>query len=703
VNECPSCGRENPEDARFCSACGARLAGPARVAREERKIVSVLFVDLVGFTARSESLDPEDVRAIQSPYFQRVRAEIEECGGTVEKFIGDAVMGVFGAPVSHGDDPERAVRAALGIRDCIAELNEQHRDLDLQVRIAVNTGEAIVALDADASQGEGFVAGDVVNTASRLQGLAPVDGVLVGEETYRSTKRAIDYRPVDPVSLKGKSAPVPAWIALAASTQPGERRPEPLPIVGRDHELDVLRRMWHQVVAEQRPQVVTVFGAAGIGKTRLASEFSETVDESGGRALRGRSVPYGEQTIYGAFAQHVKQMTGIFDSDLAEEAWRKLQDATATLLGEAEAGEVAQHVGSLLGLEPEGSAARRDELFYSARRLVEEVARRQPTVLVFEDLQWADAATLELVESLAARVRDVPLLVLALARPELLEHRPAWGGGLPGYTALPLEPLGPAQSQELANHALMAARAAGYDAEAIATTSEGNPLFIEELAASLLETAGGGRGELPTSIRAIVSARLDALPAAERAVLLDASVVGRVFWRGALEAMGSGGERLGQLLDALEGRDLVRREPVSRLVGEQQFVFKHILIRDTAYATLARPARRDRHAAVARFLEEKTHDGLAAASALAQHWLEGGDKGRAAEFLVVAGDQAGRGWAKGEAVEYYRQALAVLPEDDRERRRDITRRQAVALQALMHVADAELLGRRGVAAADDQF
>jgi len=699
MNACPSCGRENAPEARFCSDCGTRLAERTG-AREERKIVSVVFADLVGFTARSEKLDPEDVRAIQTPYFQRVRAEIEGCGGTVEKFIGDAVMGVFGAPVAHGDDPERAVRAALAIRDGVAELSGGASELDLQVRVAVNTGEAIVALDADMAQGEGLIAGDVVNTASRLQGLAPVNGVLVGEETYRATKSIVEYEAVEAVTLKGKSSPVPAWLALSASAPPGERRAKGQPFVGRNHELGLLQRIWDQAVAEQRPHVVTVFGPAGIGKSRLAAEFSETVSASGGKAIRGRSVPYGETATYGAFTQHVKQIAHIFDSDLTAEALAKLRDATAELVGESDTAEVAEHIGSLIGLETDASAAGREELFYSARRLIEGLARRQPTLLVFEDVHWADAGTLDLLEALASRLRDVPLVIFALARPELLERKPTWGGGLPGYTALPLEPLGEPQARELAERLLANT---GFEPEAIVGTAEGNPLFIEELAAAVAEQGGDGTGNLPTSIRAIVAARLDSLPSDERSVLLDASVVGKVFWRAALADMGSGGERLGQLLDSLEGRDFVKREAVSRLRGEQQFSFKHELIRDIAYATLPRPARRDRHATVAKFLEASTPELAAASSALAHHWREAGEPVRAADQLTVAGDQAGRGWAKDEAVTLYREALVCLPEDERERRREITRRIAVALQAVIHVADAELLGRRaGPAPADAQ-
>ncbi len=348
----------------------------------------------------------------------------------------------------------------------------------------------------------------------------------------------------------------------------------------------------------------------------------------------------------------------------------------------------------MIGLDANGGDTDREALFYSARRLLEEIATRQPMVLVFEDIHWADASMLDLLEVLASRVRDVPLLLLALARPELLERRPAWGGGLPGYTALPLEPLTDGHAQEHAAQVLAQMRAQDRGAGEIAGVAEGNPLFIEELAASLAERATSPGGELPTTIRAIVSARLDALPPGERAVLLDASVVGKVFWRGALERMSAGQLELSRLLDSLEGRDLIRREPISRLRGDQQFSFKHVLIRDIAYATLPRPQRRKRHAEVAGFLEEATPEIRTAASALAHHWREAGEAARAVEYFIIAGDQAGRGWAKYEAAGFYKDALALLPEDELERRRELMRRQAVALAAGLHVTDAELLGRR---------
>ena len=286
--------------------------------------MSVLFVDIVGFTSKSEQLDPEDVRSFLTPYYERVRAEIEHHGGRIEKFVGDAVLGIFGAPVAHGDDAERAVRTALAIRDTLREMNEEDRELDLQVRLAVNTGEAIVDLDARPEQGETMVVGDVVNTASRLQAAAPVNGVLVGRETHAATRASIAYAPAPPVVAKGKAAPIEVWLALSAAAPVGARALSEAPFVGRERDLDLLARLWEQVCDERRPHLVTVIGPAGIGKSRLAEEFAPFVASRGGRPLRGRSAPYGESSAYGAFAQHVKQVAGIFDSDEAAVAHEKL-------------------------------------------------------------------------------------------------------------------------------------------------------------------------------------------------------------------------------------------------------------------------------------------------------------------------------------------------------------------------------------------
>jgi class 3 adenylate cyclase len=677
---CARCGQENPEGSRFCNACGAPLAEAGRV-DEERRIVSVLFVDLVGFTSRAETLDPEDVRAFLTPYYESVRAQIERFGGTVEKFIGDAVMGVFGAPTAYGDDPERAVRAALAVRDWAGEEG-------LQLRIAVNTGEAIVALAARPGRGEAMIAGDVVNTAARLQTAAPVGGVLVGEGTYASTRGAIEYRPGLPVAAKGKSQPVAAWLALRALVGVGERAPAPVPMIGRDHELGQLTGIWQRVAEEGRTQLVTVFGPAGIGKSRLALEFAQHVAANGGRVIRGRATPYGSSSPYSAFGQHVKQIAGVFDSDALPDAHAKLHSALSDLVGPASAEEHTPHLAILLGLAGEEDVADRETLFFSARVLVESLALDRPTVLLFEDIHWADASLLDLLETLAGRVRDVPLLLVALSRPEILSERPGWGGGLPAYTALPLEPLSGDAAEELAERLLERLQAGDEQAGRIAQTGEGNPLFIEQLAASLAERSTGD--ELPTSVRGIVSARLDALPAAERSVLVDASVVGRVFWRGALAEIAPRDD-LSASLGSLEQRDLIRREAVSRIVGDQQFAFKHGLIHDVAYQTLPRAARRERHAAVARFLEQTTGAVGQSNEALAHHWREAGEDGKAADYLVAAADQAGRGWAKEHALTLYTQALELLPDDD-ERRRSIRLRQVVTAQAFAHLIQQDVPG-----------
>jgi class 3 adenylate cyclase len=690
---CPSCGQENPPIAKFCLACAQLLSEQSPSLAEERKVVTVLFADLVGFTARAERLDPEDVRAILTPYFARIRSELEKFGGTVEKFIGDAVMAIFGAPVAHGDDPERAVRAALAMCAAVHELNRNDPELELRIRVAVNTGEALVSLGASAAQGEGVVAGDVVNTASRLQEAAPVDGILVGEETYRATRSVIRYQDAEPVVAKGKQEPVRVWRALAASAGPGERAAGRVPMLGRVSELAALQRIWDNVLAERRPQLVTLFGPAGIGKTRLASEFAELAAAGGARVIKGRSLPYGEVIPYAAFTAQVKQVAKIFDTDEAGTACEKLDRAVAELLDD-EAQETSAHIAMLIGIGKEGDVGNRQTLFFSARRLVEALSNDRPTVLVFEDIHWADAGMLDLLEVLASRVRDVPLLLLALARPDLLERRPGWGGGLPGFTALPVEPLAEEHAKELAAQVLLNMHKARHESAEIGLIGEGNPLFIEELAASMAEDPTASTAELPTTIRGIVSARLDSLPPGERAVLLDAAVVGKVFWTGALERMSSGELDLAELLDSLEGRDLIRRESVSRLRGDQQFSFKHDLIRDAAYATLPRPQRRKRHEQVAAFLEETTSEIPAAASALAQHWREAGENRRAGDYFVIAGDLAGRGWAKEEAVAFYQQALDLIGDGDPEVRRKVTQRQAVAVLMVAHVADAELLGRK---------
>jgi class 3 adenylate cyclase len=682
VQTCTRCGEENPEGARFCNACGAPLAEP-RPTSEERRVVSVVFVDLVGFTSRAERLDPEDVRAILTPYYQRVRSELERYGGRVEKFIGDAVMGVFGAPTAFGDDHERAVRAALAVRDWAGEDG-------LQVRIAVNTGEAIVELDARVGQGEAMIAGDVVNTAARLQAAAPIGAVLVGEETYASTRTWIEYQPgFQPIRAKGKAEPVPAWMAVRAVAPAGERPLSAVPMVGRERELDVLEGIWKRVAAERRPHLVTVFGPAGIGKSRLALEFMEHVGSTGGRVLRGRSMPYGTLSPYSAFAQHVKQVARAYDSDELPEARTKLAAAVQELMGADAAAEHSAHLALLVGFGDEDEVPDRETLFFSARLFVEALGSEGPTLLLFEDIHWADASLLDLIETLAARVRDVPVLLLALARPEMLNDRPAWAGGLPAYTALPLDRLTENASLELTDLLLARFEASRERAGNIAETAEGNPLFIEELAASVAERSTG-ETELPTSIRAIVAARLDALPPEERSLLIDASVVGRIFWRGALAHIAPR-DMFSAHLGSLEERDLVRREAVSRIRGDQQYAFKHGLIRDIAYQRLPRAERRQRHASVAAFLEEATGEMGQSNEALAYHWREAGEHQRAVDCLIAAADQAGRGWAKEHAVALYRAALELIPAEDEERHREVRRRLAVAMQALYHVVDAERL------------
>ena len=683
---CSSCGQENPDIARFCLACGASLEAETP-RREERRIVSVVFVDLVGFTSRSEQLDPEDVRAILTPYHGTVRDELESFGGVVEKFVGDAVMAVFGAPTSHGDDPERAVRAALAVRDAVAALNAEQPELELRIRGAVNTGEAVVTLSARPALGEAMVAGDVVNTASRLQGSAPVGEIIVGEETYRATRSAIEYEAVEPVVAKGKSAPIEAWRAVAPTTAGGERDLSSTPFVGRDREVGLLDATWERVELERRPHLITMLGPPGVGKSRLTAEFTERIAARGGRVVRGRCLPYRERSAYGAFAMQIKELAGIFDSDDVDVATGKLRALVERLVGKEEAEAVAGHIAILLGLETKATAPDRDSLFQSVRIFIEAGARDEATAFVFEDIHWADKALLDLIELLAARLHDLPVLLLTLARPELLDTRPGWGGGLLAYNALPLEPLGGSDAAALALHLLGADTKAAQVAEA----AEGNPLFIEQLAAVLSERGTSATETLPTTIRGLVSARLDALPAEEREVILDASICGRIFWLGALMRIARDPDGLRNALAALERRDLLRRDNVSRIEGDEQWSFKHVLIRDVAYDLQPRARRRDGHRQVAEFIEASTPEVGEAGAALARHWRGAGELERAVKHFVAAAEEAERGWAKELAVSLYKEALDMTPAEDAERFRFLRKRLAVAQSAFFHVEDAQLI------------
>ena len=571
-------------------------------------------------------------------------------------------------------------------------MNERDERLDLQLRIAVNTGEALVSLKTRPELGESMIAGDVVNTASRLQQAAPVNGILVGEETHAATEAAIVYEPAPPVIAKGKAEPLKSWLAIRASVAAGERRLSSLPLVGRARELETLRWIWQRTVEERRPHLVTVLGEAGVGKTRLAVEFAGMVDELGGRTVRGRSLPYRESSAYGAFAAHLKQLCRIYESDPIEVAMEKIRTAAEGVLG-ADGREVAGHLSLLLGLDPAGSVPDRETLFFSIRSFLEAEAAERPTVLVFEDLHWGDPTLLDLVEMLSGRLRDVPIVVLVLARPELLDARPSWGGGLPSYTALPLDPLGEDEARELALQLLSRLRTADIEERAVAfaSTGEGNPLFIEQLATASTE-APAGSAPLPTNIRGIVAARLDALPPPERAVLVDAAVQGKVFWEGSLRRVAEAGAELPEILAGLERRDLIRRERVSAIEGDHQYAFKHMLIRDVAYELLPRARRRELHEEAARFLEEATAEVGEAGAALARHWRAAGNSARAVEYFVAAAEQEERGWAKDHAAELYREALTLVPAEDAERQKMIRRRLAVAHQAFFHVSDARELG-----------
>jgi class 3 adenylate cyclase/tetratricopeptide (TPR) repeat protein len=552
VAVCASCGRDNAEDARFCNGCGAALAA-VEPQREVRKTVTVLFCDVTGSTALGESTDPEALRALLAGYFERMKGIVERHGGTVEKFIGDAVMAVFGVPVVHEDDALRACRAAVEMRDALPELG-------IGGRLGVNTGEVVTGTE------ERLATGDAVNVAARLEQAAQPGEVLIGAPTRALVRDVVDAEAVEPLELKGKTEPVAAYRLLAVTGEPERRFAAPM--VGRERELRSLQDALARAVHDRSCQLFTVLGSAGVGKSRLAAEFLAGSDA---RVVRGRCLSYGEGITYWPVVEVLKQLGTLPEDEAA-----------------------AAPLRSLLGVTTEAASA--EEIAWGFRKLLEQEAQDAPLVCVFDDLHWAEPTFLALVESAAELSRDAPILLLCMARPELLELRPSWGGGMWNATTVLLEPLDAGETAQLLEGL------GGVEpelADRITAAADGNPLFLEEMLA-LVRNSADGRVEVPPTIQALLAARLDQLDAAERAVLERGSVEGPVFHRGAVEALADGEPQAERLL-ALVRKQLVRPDR-PQLPREDAYRFRHLLIRDAAYDALPKSVRADLHRRFAAWL-----------------------------------------------------------------------------------------------------
>ncbi len=648
----------------------------------------MLFADLSGYTAASDQMDPEQVKALVDGALRRLGEEVERFGGTVDKYIGDNVMALFGAPVAHEDDAERAVRAGLGMQEAMGEINERlasTHGATFSLRVGVNTGEVVAGAIGDAYT----VVGDAVNVASRLQAAAERGTVTVGERTVRATEGAIDYRELLPLTLKGKAEPVPAWEATGVTTAHPRRRPADArsPLVGRTHELDLLESLAQRVARERRAHLVTVVGEAGVGKSRLLAELQSRLaaapDSPDVRV--GRCPAYGSAVVYWALGEVLREEFGIDDADTADAARQKLTAAVeARLDGRGDAGEAgrqASTIARLLGIgspqaspdaDEEDPQRLRDSFFAAIRALMEAIATDRPLVVVFEDIHWADDGMLDLIDHLAQRVR-APLLLLCLTRDALFERRSNWGSGRRNATSLGLEPLTRDEARELVSALLPDGSS---DAHAlVAERSEGNPLFAEEMVR--LAGEGDERGDLPDSVQGVLAARLDSLPSFERLLIQHAAVSGRTFWPGSLAAVAQqeSGD-LAEALDSLEDKDFVIRSTgPARLGGERELAFKHVLIRDVAYGMLPKAVRARRHYETALYIEEHAGDradevvGLLAehygrAATLAQEThleepLRGRLEAKALELLETAGDRAAALYSNAEAFDHYAAAYAL--------------------------------------------
>jgi class 3 adenylate cyclase len=681
---CPSCGKELPGEFPFCPFCGAVLGEqPAPSVDEERKVVSVLFCDLVGFTAASEQADPEDVRARIRPYHAKLREEIERYGGTVEKFIGDAVMAVFGAPITYEDDAERAVRAGLRIIEAMVELNEGDATLALQVRVGINTGEAVVALGARPEQGEGIVTGDVVNTASRIQGAAPVNAIAVSEQTYKATERVFDYEQLEAVQVKGKSEPLPLWRPLQARARLGADviRTHTTPLVGRELEKPLLIGTYDRCAQQRSCQMVTVVGEPGVGKSRLCAELLAHIEDGADlvRWRQGRCLPYGEGIAFWALGEIVKAECGVLESDSPAEAEAKLERALPE--DDPDRAWLKARLAPLVGAPAE--PASQEESFTAWRRFLESLAADRPTVLVFEDLHWADQALLSFLEHLADWSEGVPLFLLSTTRPELYESNPTFGANARNAQRINLGPLTEEETSRLIGSLLERAVLEPEMQRALLERAGGNPLYAEEFVRLLADREHLSEVvEVPDSVQSLIAARLDTLPAERKSLLQDAAVVGKLFWAGALVDMGDR-ERseVEQALHELSRKELVRPSRTSSMESEREYGFWHLLVRDVAYSQIPRAARVSRHRAAAGWLEEQAGDRAEdLADVLAYHYLQALElarasgrsddlpelEGRAMHYLALAGERA-LALDVESAEQSLAQALALCPDGHPER------------------------------------
>ncbi len=700
---CQACGQENPERARFCVSCGTTLApGPER-SDEERKYVTVLFAELIGVRAD----DPEELRRVLEPYRTRVRRVIANHGGTIDKFMGATALCLFGAPIAHEDDPERGVRSALRIREAVAEMDERYPELDLSVRVGVNTGEAVIARPGVGPQVGEAVTGDVVNTASRLQTAAGPGQILVGAEAYRATTHAFDWEAHEPVLAKGKSEPVDAWVALAPRSRFGvDMRPRsPSPFIGRRDELAVLGSVFRRAVSDSTVQMLTIAGEAGVGKTRLIQELDGMADEWPGlvRWRQGRSLPYGEGLSFWALGEIVKADAGILESDPGSVAEEKLQGSINPYVRDPTEREwLRSRLAPLAGLG--AFDAPRDELFGAWRRWFEALSIDSPFVVVFEDLQWADDAMLAFIEDLVDWVVGLPLLVACVARPELLERRPTWGGGRRNSTSVWLPPLSDLETTMLLGALLERTVLPAQTQASLLERCGGNPLYAEEFVRMLRDQGlvhPDGSVEvaevpMPQTVQLLIGARIDTLPPTEKDLLQDAAVVGKVFWAGAVAAVSGLPEEvvLRSLHEAVR-REFIRPIRVTTLEGQEEFAFNHMLVREVAYGQIPRASRADKHVAAGRWLRAVAADRVfEVAELLAHHYGQALAYRRASDpdrdvtelaaaagaALMMAGDRAKRLDA-ARAVELYRRARQALSPGDPERTRALVEAAEAAEEA----------------------